>query len=206
MDLIFLVAGAIEGVSGLVCLLEPEAMFPGVTEPLGRLAARVWAASVLSFGAAVYFGWRGTMRGTVEGPHAGSLGCVEPSSHALELALGAGFLVLGAAFLGLGAGLPVLGAEFLGLGAGFLGHDVHGLLSPALGPARRSSPALPVFALVSRSPGLRARYPARSWPSSPALDPPHCLSAVQPAFWAPPHHGSPETQTTTRRARAAAGS
>ena len=77
MDLIFLVAGAIEGVSGLVCLLEPEAMFPGVTEPLGRLAARVWAASVLSFGAAVYFGWRGTMRAPVESPDAGSLSCVD---------------------------------------------------------------------------------------------------------------------------------
>ena len=42
MDLIFAVSGVIEIVSGLVTLLEPEAMFPEIGDGIGRVAARAW--------------------------------------------------------------------------------------------------------------------------------------------------------------------
>jgi len=60
LDLVFLVSSIIEMTAGLITLFEPEMTFDAIGHGMGRQAARAWGAAVLSFGLAIYLGWRGT--------------------------------------------------------------------------------------------------------------------------------------------------
>ena len=62
MDLVCVVSGGIETITGIITLLDPAATLPGLGDGINTVAGRAWGAAILSFGVALGLGWRGTRR------------------------------------------------------------------------------------------------------------------------------------------------